>query len=64
MNLIQHFVDGKITPGKSERRGKLLDYEHKGPYQITKVYTNGTVKIQRDYFEEIINIRRIKPFKA
>ena len=25
MNLIQHFVDGKIIPGKSERRGKVFN---------------------------------------
>ncbi len=25
MNLIQHFVNGKIVPGKSERRGKVFN---------------------------------------
>ena len=25
MNLIQHFVDGKIIPGKSDRRGKVFN---------------------------------------
>ena len=25
MNLIQHFVNGKIIPGKSERRGKVFN---------------------------------------
>ena len=24
MNLIQHFVNGKITPGKSDKKGKIL----------------------------------------
>ena len=25
MNLIQHFVNGKITPGKSDRKGKIFN---------------------------------------
>ena len=29
----------------------------KGPYRITKVYNNGSVKIRRGRYEDIINIR-------
>ena len=25
MNLIQHFVNGKIVPGKSDRKGKVFN---------------------------------------
>ena len=25
MNLIQHFVNGKIIPGKSDRKGKIFN---------------------------------------
>ena len=46
----------------NERGGKLIDYQHKGPYKIIKVYGNGTVKIQCDNFNEIIHIRRLRPF--
>ena len=53
-----------IVTRTDERGGKLIDYEHEGPYNITKTYENGTVKIDRNGFEEIINIRRIKPYKA
>jgi len=33
-----------------------------GPYEITQVHTNGTVRIQRGTVSERLNIRRIKPF--
>ena len=33
-----------------------------GPYEIQKVYKNGTVKIKRGSYNEVIHIRRIKPF--
>ena len=56
--------DGKIMiiTTKENRRGKTIGYEHEGPYKIIRVNKNGTVRIQRNGFEETINIRRIKPF--
>ena len=33
-----------------------------GPYKITKVYTNGNVRIARDGYEEDISIRRLRPY--
>ena len=50
-----------------------IDKEHKdlirkavfvndGPFVITQVFTNGTVRIQKGRVNERINIRRIKPF--
>lgn len=33
-----------------------------GPYVITQVHTNGTVRIQRGTLSERINIRRITPY--
>ena len=33
-----------------------------GPYEIIQVYNNGTVKINKGSYNEIINIRRIKPY--
>ena len=32
-----------------------------GPFPITEVYTNGTVRIQRDRINERVNIRRLEP---
>ena len=33
-----------------------------GPYRITTVHTNGTIKIQRGALSERLNIRRVKPY--
>ena len=44
-----------------EIKSKIQD-RAEGPYEIIRVYPNGTIKIQRDTYEEIINIRRIKPY--
>ena len=35
---------------------------NEGPYKITDVFTNGTVRIQRGTINERINIRRLHPF--
>ena len=38
-----------------------------GPYPITEVRTNGTVRIKRDntgYLEETFNIRKLQPYKG
>ena len=32
-----------------------------GPFRITDVYTNGTVRIQRNNVNERINIQRLEP---
>ena len=33
-----------------------------GPWVVTTVHTNGTVKIQRDTVTERMNIRRLRPY--
>ena len=35
-----------------------------GPYPVTKVYTNGTIQIQRGIVSERVNIRRLCPFQS
>ena len=44
--------------------GKLRKAEdpYEGPYVITDVYTNGTVRIQRGTLNERLNIRRLHPY--
>ena len=46
------------------KEGKLRKVEdpYEGPYVITDVYTNGTVRIQRGTLNERINIRRLHPY--
>ena len=42
---------------------RKLDEPYKGPFPITDVYVNGTVRIQRSAsVSERINIRRITPY--
>merc|ERR1712173_79562 len=33
-----------------------------GPYTITQVHTNGTIRIQRETISERLNIRRVTPY--
>ena len=40
---------------------RKLDSPKHGPYPITEVFTNGTVRIQRGMVNERINIRRLEP---
>ena len=51
-----------IITRSSERGGKLHKFMHKGPYEIMKVYGNGTIKIKCNNFKEIVHIRRVKPY--
>ena len=43
---------------------RKLNRPKTGPFPITEVYTNGTVRIQRDAVDERINIRRLEPHFA
>ena len=54
-------VNDKVTLKKD---GVLRKAEDKstGPYVVTQVHTNGTVRIQRGSVSERLNIRRIDPF--
>jgi len=40
---------------------RKLESPKKGPYLITNIYTNGTVRIQHGNVNERINIRRLEP---
>ena len=47
-------------------RNKLarkMELPYKGPYKITKVFDNGTVRIQMGTIEDRVNIRHIVPYK-
>ena len=50
-----------LIPHNSEKVSNLQK-QSEGPYEILKVYNNETVKIKRGKYDEIINIRRIKPY--
>jgi hypothetical protein len=44
------------------RKNSKHELEHDGPYEITQVNDNGTVRVQKGTVNNAINIRRIKPF--
>ena len=46
-----------ITDGVQQK----LDQSKSGPFEITEVFTNGTVRTQRCAVDERINIRRLEP---
>ena len=48
-----------IVTCADKRKWKLLEFKHKGPYEVIKVNDNGVVKIKSENFEETINIRRL-----
>ena len=50
----------RIITTARERRGKLIGFEHPGPYEVTSAHDNGTVTIRCGNFLERINIRRLK----
>ena len=49
----------------NERKGqrKIGDSPTRGPYTIVNVYNNGTIKIRKGKYEEIVSIRKVKPFR-
>ena len=47
-----------------KEQGPKLSSPTEGPYKILKLYTNGTVKIQRGSYQEILSVRRLKPYKV
>ena len=57
------YTVGQEVLVKAVNPNKLQPRAH-GPYSITEVFTNGTVKIARaPHVTERINIRRLIPFK-
>jgi hypothetical protein len=52
---------GDKTSVKARKNSKH-EPEHDGPYEITQVNDNGTVRFQKGTVNDATNIRRIKPF--
>lgn len=41
---------------------RKAEQKYEGPFTITQVHTNGTVRIQRGSLSERLSIRRIEPY--
>ena len=46
---------------KNDGMQRKMDSPKQGPFKITEVFTNGTVRIQHGNVNKRINIRRIEP---
>ena len=44
------------------RKESKHDAEYEGPYPLTRINNNGTVNFQKGRVNDVINIRRVKPF--
>ena len=44
------------------RKNSKHELEYEGPYVITQVNDNGTIRFQKGIVNDVVNIRRIKPF--
>ena len=53
-------VDDKVYITR-EGIHRKLEGPRIGPFKVTKIYTNGTVRVQRGAINERINIRRLYP---
>ena len=54
--------DEVLLANDGGQRRKIGDTPFFGPYKIVRVNKNGTIKIRRDRFDEVVNIRRVKPY--
>jgi transposase InsO family protein len=56
----QYNIGDKIL--LTARKNSKHELEYEGPYEITQVNDNGTIRFQKGIINDVINIRRIKPF--
>ncbi len=44
------------------KKNSKHELEYEGPYKLTAINDNGTVRFQKGILNDVVNIRRIKPF--
>ena len=47
---------------KRFKKTKHGEREYDGPYPITQVNNNGTIRIQKERYSDVVNIRRVFPY--
>ena len=57
-------IGDKVVLKRDINNDKISSMElvNEGPYRITKVYSDGTIRIQRGRTNERLNIRRVVPY--
>jgi hypothetical protein len=58
-----HYQVGDLVMLENNRANKY-EQPYSGPYRITQVNTNGTVRLKINAVTDTVNIRRIHPFKT
>jgi transposase InsO family protein len=58
----QYKVGDKILLSKPGHIRRKLENPRHGPYEITAVFSNGTIRIQRGSISERVNLRRVTPY--
>ena len=48
---------------KLDQTSKYGTYAYKGPFTVSKVNDNGTVRLEMDNIVDTYNIRNIKPYR-
>ena len=57
----QYKINDRILLLKARKHTKH-ELEYEGPYTLTKINDNGTVRFQKGIVNDVVNIRCIKPF--
>jgi transposase InsO family protein len=58
----EYHVGDKVLMQRTNSTRKL-ERPYDGPYEITEVFTNGTVAVQKGIVNERVNIRRVFPYR-
>jgi hypothetical protein len=58
----EYKVGDKILLTKPGHIRRKLENPREGPYDVTAVYSNGTIRIQRGVISERVNLRRVTPY--
>ncbi len=56
----EYEINDQILLKRKKNSKHELEYE--GPYKLTAINDNGTVRFQKGILNDVVNIRRIKPF--
>ena len=55
-------IGDKVLVSKPGHIRRKLENPRDGPYEVTAVFSNGTIRIQRGSISERVNLRRVTPY--
>jgi hypothetical protein len=59
----QYKVGDKVLVNRDIIQRKLLP-KRDGPYEVVRIYDNGTIKLRKGIVVQRINIRRLQPYRS